>query len=361
MENQLQRIVPPLLFWYAAHARVLPWRDEPTPYRVWVSEIMLQQTRVEAVKPYFERFLAELPSIEALANASEDQLLKLWEGLGYYSRVRNLHKAAQLVMERFGGNLPSTREELLQLPGIGDYTAGAIASIAYGKPFAAVDGNVLRVIARVTAVYDNVSEQAVKKRIAKQLEEIYPAARAGDFTQSLMELGATVCLPNSPPKCGECPLKELCSARLQGIAEELPVKNAKKERKIEERTVFLLVHDGKAAIVRRADSGLLAGLWEFPSVSGALSPQQTQKLLKTWELSAVKTEILPNAKHIFTHIEWRMTGYLIAVNSFGRNDAFIWATPAELLEQYTVPTAFKSFLNRFLKPEDDKTEQIRFF
>ncbi len=348
MEYQLSTIVQPLLQWYAAHARILPWRDEPTPYRVWVSEIMLQQTRVETVKAYFERFTTELPSIEALANAQEEQLLKLWEGLGYYSRVRNLHKAACVVMQSYGGSLPENPEELLLLPGIGAYTAGAIASIAYGKPVPAVDGNVLRVITRVTASYENVSETAVKKEIANRLKQIYPAEHAGDFTQSLMELGAIVCLPNSPPKCEVCPLHALCAAHVQGITAELPVKAAKKQRKIEERTVFLITCCDKAAIDQRPVKGLLAGLWEFPSVSGTLSPQEAEKLLKTWGITSLKIEPLPAAKHIFTHIEWQMTGYCVTVAQTVETGGFTWAQRRELIEKYTLPSAFKSFLERFI-------------
>lgn len=350
MENQLSQIVPLLLKWYAAHARILPWRDDPTPYRVWVSEIMLQQTRVEAVKAYFERFTTELPSISALAAAQEEPLLKLWEGLGYYSRVRNLHKAAQVVMESYGGILPDNSEELLRLPGIGVYTAGAIASIAYGKPVPAVDGNVLRVIARITASRANVSDTAVKSKIAGQLKEIYPADHAGDFTQSLMELGATVCLPNAPPKCDVCPLSALCAARAQGIAVEFPVKTAKKQRKIEERTVFLITCCEKAAIDKRPSKGLLAGLWEFPNVSGALSLQQAEKVLKTWGISPLDIELLPASKHIFTHIEWRMTGYHVAAAQTTETQHFLWAQRQELIEKYTLPSAFKRFLDRFLIP-----------
>lgn len=348
MDNQLSKIVQPLLAWYSAHARVLPWRDEPSPYRVWVSEIMLQQTRVEAVKAYFERFTAELPSIESLANAPEEQLLKLWEGLGYYSRVRNLHKAARVVMESCGGVLPDTPEELLQLPGIGSYTAGAIASIAYGKPVPAVDGNVLRVIARVTASDANVSENTVKNKIAGQLKEIYPTEHAGDFTQSLMELGAIVCLPNSPPKCEVCPLCTLCAAHAQGIEMNFPVKTAKKQRKTEERTVFLITCNGKAAIVKRPGKGLLAGLWEFPNTLGKLSPQQAEEMLKTLGVCPLQVKRLPKAKHIFTHIEWRMTGYLVSAEEAVETSGLIWANRTELMEQYTIPTAFKSYLDRFL-------------
>ncbi len=345
-------IVQPLLDWYASHARVLPWRDEPAPYRVWVSEIMLQQTRVEAVKPYFERFTEELPTLAALAEAPEAQLMKLWEGLGYYSRVRNLQKAAQIVMRDYGGILPDEPEELAKLPGIGAYTAGAVASIAYGKPAPAVDGNVLRVVARLTVSRENVSETGVKRKIEQELKAVYPEGHAGDFTQALMELGALICLPNGAPKCAECPLQTLCAAHAQGIEEELPVKQAKKERKIEPRTVFLLVSDNngeeKAAIHRRPDKGLLAGLWEFPNTDGALSPQQAETFLKEQGILPLSVKRLPKAKHIFSHIEWHMTGYLVFVVDLPNNPELTWATRRELLETYTVPAAFKRFLDRFL-------------
>ena len=352
MNNPLSGIVNPLLNWYAGHARVLPWREEPTPYRVWISEIMLQQTRVEAAKSYFERFTAELPDITTLAQAPEAQLLKLWEGLGYYSRVRNLHKAAQLVVSDYGGRLPSEPEELIRLPGIGAYTAGAIASIAYGKSSPAVDGNVLRVIARVTASTENISDTAVKRGIEQQLKAIYPAEHAGDFTQALMELGALICLPNGSPKCGDCPLQALCAAHKQGIEEELPVKQAKKARKIEHRTVFLILCREKAAIQKRPDKGLLAGLWEFPSADGVLSPQQTENLLKTWGLVPLNIARLPPSNHIFTHIEWHMNGFLVSVADTSDHVRLVWAQRGELLETYTLPTAFKTFFSRFLEAEE---------
>lgn len=351
MNDFLPAIVRPLLEWYASHARVLPWRDEPTPYRVWVSEIMLQQTRVEAVKPYFERFTAELPSLAALAEAQEPQLMKLWEGLGYYSRVRNLHKAAQIVLQDYGGVLPSDLEELIKLPGIGGYTAGAIASIAYGKPAPAVDGNVLRVIARLTASRANVSEGAVKREIELGLKEVYPEGHAGDFTQALMELGALICLPNGAPKCGECPLQALCAAHAQGLEEELPVKQAKKERRMESRTVFLILNGERAVIQKRPERGLLAGLWEFPSTDGTLSPQQSKDLLKMWGFTPLTVKRLPKAKHIFTHIEWHMTGYVATVEDASGISGLTWASREELLGTYTVPAAFKSFLSYFLQTE----------
>jgi A/G-specific adenine glycosylase len=344
---KLVSIVPPLLDWYAVNARILPWRSHPTPYFVWVSEIMLQQTRVEAVLPYFERFINELPDIPALAAAQEQQLLKLWEGLGYYSRVRNLHKAACIVMEEYGGALPQEPKELEKLPGIGAYTAGAIASIAYGKPAPAVDGNVLRVIARVTASEENVSETAVKRSFEQKLREIYPVGRAGDFTQALMELGALVCLPNGVPKCADCPLNALCAAHLAGAEEKYPVKAEKKQRKIEQRTVFLILCGDRAAIRQRGANGLLAGLWEFPSVDGALSPQQAAEVLKTWGFAAPALTPLPPAKHIFSHIEWHMTGYLARVEEKPPQSGLLWANQSDFAEAYPLPAAFKSFLKKY--------------
>lgn len=340
-------IVRPLLEWYTANARVLPWRSRPVPYFVWVSEIMLQQTRVEAVLPYFERFINELPDVPALAAAQEQQLLKLWEGLGYYSRVRNLHKAACIVMEEYGGVLPQEPEKLQKLPGIGAYTAGAIASIAYGKPSPAVDGNVLRVIARVTASRENVSETAVKRSFEQKLREIYPAGRAGDFTQALMELGALVCLPNGAPKCAECPLNTLCAAHLAGTEEKYPVKIAKKQRIIEKRTVFLILCGGRAAIRQRGANGLLARLWEFPSADGALSPQEAAELLKSWGIAPLTLAPLPPAKHIFSHIEWHMTGYLALVEEEPPQSGFVWANRDDFIEAYPLPAAFKSFLKKY--------------
>lgn len=351
MKLLLHKIVQPLLAWYDANARVLPWRDKPTPYRVWVSEIMLQQTRVEAVKPYFERFTAELPTVAALAAVPEEQLLKLWEGLGYYSRARNLQKAARVVMEQYGGVLPEQPDELLRLPGIGEYTAGAVASIAYGRPAPAVDGNVLRVLSRVTASRENIGELSVKRGFADRLREIYPAGRAGAFTQSLMELGAMVCLPNAAPKCGECPLSSLCAAHEQGIELELPVKSEKKKRKIEEKTVFLILCGDKAALRKRPDKGLLAGLWEFPNTPGILSPQQAEERLKTLGISCHEIEPLPTAKHIFTHIEWHMANYRVVAENPVSAGGLVWVERGELTEAYTLPTAFQSCLRHFLSED----------
>lgn len=330
-----------LLAWYDAGARVLPWREDPTPYRVWVSEIMLQQTRVEAVKPYYERFLTALPTVQALAEAPEEQLLKLWEGLGYYNRVRNLQKGAQTVMERFGGQIPASFEELRTLPGIGDYTAGAIASIAFQLPVPAVDGNVLRVISRVLCRYDNILDSKVKRRVEGELRQILPR-RVGDFNQSLMELGAMVCQPNGPPKCLLCPLGQLCRAHAQGVAEELPVKTKPKPRKVQDRTVFLLFSkEGRLALARRPEKGLLAGLWELPAAESALDRKGALSWLESLggegELSPG-----PKAKHIFSHVEWHMTSWV--VTGVGELPEFAWAAGEELRQAYPLPAAFKAFL-----------------
>lgn len=308
MAYDYSELVPYLLHWYERNARILPWREQPKPYYVWVSEIMLQQTRVEAVKGYFDRFLTELPDIRALAAAEEEKLLKLWEGLGYYNRVRNMQKAAKKVVEEFGGELPADYEKLKALPGIGSYTAGAIASIAFGLREPTVDGNVLRVLKRVAASRDDITKEKVKRELEDDVRKMLPKERPGDLNQSLMELGATVCLPNGKPLCEQCPVMHLCKAFHEGCEMELPVKPPKKERRIEERTVFVIRFQDSIALHRRASKGLLAGLWELPNVMGHLTPDEAKLLFP-----GQKLELLPEAKHIFSHVEWRMHAYAIAL------------------------------------------------
>lgn len=331
-----------LLEWYDGSARVLPWRENPTPYRVWVSEIMLQQTRVEAVKPYYERFLSAFPTVKDLAQAPTDRVLKLWEGLGYYNRVRNLQKGAQVVMERYGGEVPASFEELRSLPGIGDYTAGAIASIAFQIPVPAVDGNVLRVISRVLCRRDNILDGKVKQRMEQEIREILPK-RVGDFNQSLMELGAMVCLPGGPPKCLLCPLRQVCRGYAQGVAQELPVKTKPKPRKKEERTVFLLISKGgRLALRKRPEKGLLAGLWELPGVEGKLSREQSLAFLREQGMEeGTALSAGPKAKHIFSHVEWHMTCWV--GNTVEEVPGFTWASREELREAYALPSAFKAY------------------
>ena len=341
-EERLKAMVSPLLFWFENNARVLPWRQEPTPYRVWVSEIMLQQTRVEAVKPYFERFMRALPDVAALAAAPEEKLLKLWEGLGYYNRVRNMQKAAVTVMEEYGGEMPASYEELLKLKGVGSYTAGAISSIAFGIPVPAVDGNVLRVISRLTASREEISRQTVKAQMEKDLKSAMPQDGAGDFNQALMEIGALICVPGGAPKCTLCPLNTLCLACREGLTEEIPVKAAKKGRRVEEKTVFLIEYNGSIAICKRPDTGLLAGLYEYPNTDGALKQDEAREYLLSQGETDFTMEPLPPAKHIFSHVEWHMQGYCVRLSG-KRGDSFLYADAEALQNEYAVPAAFAAY------------------
>lgn len=336
----LAQISTPLLHWYDTAARILPWREQPTAYRVWISEIMLQQTRVEAVKPYFERFIAALPDVRSLAEISESQLLKLWEGLGYYNRARNLQKTARILLKEYGGELPASFDALLSLPGIGPYTAGAIASIAYNLPVPAVDGNVLRVTARLLSSADDIADPKVKSRREHEIKAILPS-RAGDFNQALMELGATVCLPNGKPHCEQCPLSALCSAHLTGRTADFPVKLRTKRRREEERTLFLLTCGRRLALLRRPDEGLLAGLWELPSVPEKLSLEGAQDTLFDWDIQAGPLTPLPESKHIFTHLVWKMTAF--TAETFQCSPRFCWVSPEEFQTQYPLPHAFKAY------------------
>lgn len=337
--NPLDKLPLPLLEWFRDNARSLPWRDDPTPYHVWLSEIMLQQTRVAAVLGYYARFLEAFPTVEALASAPEEHLMKLWEGLGYYSRARNLQKAAKLAVER--GGFPDTYEGLLELPGIGDYTAAAIASAAFARREAAVDGNVLRVVTRLTDDHSDVALPQTKKAIRSQVQNIFPEAKADTriFNQSLMELGATVCVPNGPPKCLLCPVRDLCLGRARGTAESLPVKAPKKSRRVEDKTVFLLLREGRAALRKRPASGLLAGLWEFPNVESALDEPAAAVAVRAWGLEPLAWKRRLTAKHIFSHVEWHMTGYALEVSGDGPED-FTWV---DTLERHAVPSAFSRF------------------
>ena len=340
-ENILQSLPEPLLAWYRENARDLPWRRTADPYRIWVSEIMLQQTRVAAVLGYYARFLEAFPSAEALAAAPEERLMKLWEGLGYYSRARNLQKTAKIVAET--GAFPDTFQGLLALPGIGAYTAAAIASAAFGVREAAVDGNVLRIFTRLTDCHDDIADQKVKQAVRDALQAVMPetAADIRLFNQATMELGATVCVPNGAPKCGDCPVRELCLGRMRGTAEALPVKRAKKERRVEEKTVFLLLRGGRVALRKRPDAGLLAGLWEFPNAEGALEEASAGQAVAAWGLTPRVWHARLAAKHIFTHVEWHMTGYALEVTGDGPED-WEWADGAGLGAR-AVPSAFARY------------------
>ena len=341
--NQLDQLPIPLLQWYRENARVLPWRSDPTPYHVWVSEIMLQQTRVEAVRSYFDRWMQALPDIPALAAADEAVYMKLWEGLGYYSRVRNLHRAAVEVCEQYGGELPADYARLLALPGVGEYTAGAIASIAFGLPVPAVDGNVLRVAARLDNDLTPITDAGYKKQTRARFAALMPADRPGDLNQALMELGATVCLPNGAPRCADCPLQHLCLGCHHGNAAMLPVRAAKKARRVEDRTVLLARCGPLVGIRRRPAKGLLAGLWELPALAGHLSPEETRAALAAQGWQVQKLLSLRPAKHIFTHVEWHMNGYYIELAA--PPDGLTFVSPAALRADYALPSAFRAFLS----------------
>ncbi len=362
-----------LLDWYDLNARILAWRENPKPYYVWVSEIMLQQTRVEAVKSYFDRFISMLPDIKALASIEEEKLLKLWEGLGYYNRVRNLQKAAIIIMEEYHGEMPADYELLLKLPGIGSYTAGAIVSIAFHIPQPAVDGNVFRVMKRVAGSFDDITKPSVKKELEQNIKEIMPKDRPGDYNQSIMELGATVCIPNGKPLCDKCPIMHLCKAYHQGTEMRIPVKPEKKPRKIEEKTILLIEKEGSYIIQKRENKGLLAGLWELPSIEGKLTVNVLEDILIKQGFEDFTINNLGEGKHIFSHIEWHMIGYhvllqdklILAEDSiYGENKwsspleykwsspleckwssplEYKWASKGQIDDIYTLPSAFEIY------------------
>lgn len=361
-EELLAKAVFSLCEWYDGGHRELPWRSDPTPYHVWISEIMLQQTRVEAVKPYYARFLDVLPDVSALAQVEDDVLMKLWEGLGYYSRARNLKKAAILCCEQFGGQLPTQYEELLKLPGIGSYTAGAIASIAYGQCVPAVDGNVLRVISRLCADDADISLAATKKEMEKRLRILMEkeVRFPGTFNQALMELGAMVCIPNGAPLCEKCPWEEMCLAHQQNRTAQIPHKASKKARKVEQWTVFVWKEAGMTILRRRSNEGLLAGLYEFPMVKGILDEKQAILWWKEQGYEVVVKRIKP-ARHIFSHIEWQMTGYEVlpvkqgeqnGMVREGEND-FLYVSIKKMMEAYSIPSALKQFVT-FLNQSDSE-------
>lgn len=331
-----------ILKWFQENARNLPWRNNPTVYNVWLSEIMLQQTRVVAVLDYHKRFLEALPTIADLAACPEEKLMKLWEGLGYYNRARNLQKAAIQVVENHNGIFPQTYEDIRALSGIGDYTAGAIASTVFGLPHPAVDGNVLRVVARITGNTGDITTPTMKKEVTQWVTERMPTGHVGAYNQALMELGALICLPNGPPLCNSCPVQNHCHCGNNNNWQTLPVKKAKKPRKLEHRQVYLIYQKGKLALRKRPSKGLLANLWEFPHALTEENPWQQ------WNLKGNPQKIT-TGKHIFTHIEWRMEGFSVTLEETTPTpEHWIFATPQELKDTYAIPSAF-SFLDDFLQ------------
>lgn len=338
--HEKERFIGQLLAWYDEHKRILPWRDDPSPYAIWVSEIMLQQTRVEAVKPYFHRFMAALPTLRDLAECEDEKLAKLWEGLGYYNRVRNMKKSAILCMEKYGGELPHSYVELLTLPGIGAYTAGAIASIAYREKVPAVDGNVLRVFSRILCSEDDIMKEATKKKFQMIIQEYLPD-RCDAFNQALMEIGALICVPNGAPHCEICPVADQCMAYQSDQQLRLPIKQPKKKRVMEQKSILVIVYEGRVHLLQRPATGLLANLYQFDLVEGELN--KTAACEYASKLGEIAT-ILPlqKAKHIFTHKEWHMKGWLICLKS-SKMDQDIWASQEEILQTYAIPTALKVY------------------
>ena len=350
MEFTRKNFCGPLLAWYEENHRDLPWRHTADPYAIWISEIMLQQTRVEALKGHYAAFLSALPSVRDLAACPDDVLMKLWQGLGYYSRARNLKKAAEKIEGEMHGSFPETYEGILSLPGIGSYTAGAVASIAFGLPEPAVDGNVLRVTARVTGSEENILSTAYKRRIEEQLRDVMAGelspGEAGSFNQSLIELGAVVCVPGGAPKCGECPLQELCAAYAEGKTAKLPVRMKEGRRRIEERTVLLIRDGDLVAIRKRPPRGLLAGMYEFPSIKGRAGQDEVLADIRGAGAEPLRIRRVIDAKHIFSHVEWHMTGFEIAVAPPEKQVAdWIFVSLGEIEEQYAIPSAFSAYQN----------------
>ena len=337
-------LITPLLSWYHAHARILPWRDAPTPYHVWISEIMLQQTRVQAVIPYYERFLAALPDPAALSACEDDRLMKLWEGLGYYNRARNLKKAAVRILQEFDGRIPDTMEALLSLPGIGRYTAGAILSIAYGRPCPAVDGNVLRIWMRLHADPRDIMKESVKRSVEQELQAYYNENNASELTQALMELGATVCTPNGVPDCMHCPWRAQCSAHAEGTELSYPVKTKAKPRRICEKTILLIKDGSRVLLKKRPETGLLAGLYAFPDLDGFRTEAEVLKETAAFGVTPFHIERLPDAKHIFTHVEWHMKGFLIRVGEGTElPEGVLFADKKATEERFPIPAAYAKY------------------
>ncbi|GHU62436.1 A/G-specific adenine glycosylase [Clostridia bacterium] len=341
-QERILALQPALLTWYRENARPLPWRKNISPYRTWISEIMLQQTRIQAAIGYFHRFTAEIPDIHTLANISTERLLKLWEGLGYYNRAKNLQAAAQILEKHYQGNLPANYEQLKQLPGIGPYTAGAIASIAFGLPTAAVDGNVLRVVSRLLAKLEDISLAKVKKKMENLLFSVLPANEAGAFNQALMELGELYCLPKGKTKCLECPISSFCLAKEQQLVEQIPFKTAKSERKKEQKTILIFHHQDTIAIQKREQNGVLKGLYEFPNLPGHLNQNELKAFLQNQQFNYNNIHSFSPSKHIFTHIEWHMIAYQIDMTQ-KPDTKYIWAKLSELQDKYPIPTVFKNF------------------
>lgn len=336
-----------LVNWFPERRREMPWRTDPSPYHVWVSEVMLQQTRVDTVIPYYERFIAALPDPEALAACPQDALMKLWEGLGYYSRVRHMQEAAAVMVREHGGQVPDSMEALRKLPGIGSYTAGAVLSIAFHRPVPVVDGNVLRVVSRLNGSFEDVRSQSVRKRMEGTLAGLLSEGELDPSTvnQALMELGALVCIPNGQPKCGSCPVRGRCEAHLRGLTEEIPVLSPRIPKKNALLTVLVLRRGNLFGVVKRPGKGLLSGLYGFPVSEGRLSEAEACGAARAMGFRVVSSERLRPARHVFTHLVWEMDAYLLNVEGDCPDVRFV--TPDELDDRIALPAAFRKWPELF--------------
>lgn len=349
--------VTALLNWYQENKRDLPWRRSKDPYAIWISEIMLQQTRVDTVIDYYTRFLQRFPTLQDLARAHLDEVLKLWEGLGYYSRAKNLHKTAGIIMERYQGVFPQTHREVLALPGIGEYTAGAIMSIAFNQPYPAVDGNVLRVMARLYRIEKDISLPAVKKEVETLLKEGFPAAHASDFTQAMMELGALVCLPGTP-KCPNCPVQENCRAYAENLQHTLPLKQKKSPQKSIHRCIALIQEGDRVLMNKRPQEGLLGGLWEFPGIEGKNKKEFCRNFENQYGITVVPEVHWMDARHVFSHLIWEMKVYqcTAAAPKLLKETGLQWITLEEL-NSIAIPGAFQKIKENLLKGNPIQTRE----
>ncbi|MFA5289601.1 MAG: A/G-specific adenine glycosylase [Candidatus Izemoplasmatales bacterium] len=333
-----------LLGWFDAHKRTLPWRKNTDPYRVLVSEFMLQQTQVKTVIPYYERFINAIPNFHALAMIDEETLHKLWQGLGYYRRAQSLKKLAIEVVNQFNGVLPDNPHSLIQLPGIGPYISGAVASIAFQKPVPAIDGNVRRVISRCFAIED--PSGSGNSSIHTRIQTLIDPQRPGDFNQALMEVGALICLPTTSPKCPECPLKDRCQAKLLDRISQYPAKLKRPFPKTIPMTVFLLQRGDRYAIQKRPEGGLLAGLWEFPNIESRLDEAGVMHWAQIHDIEMAQVFHIGRNVHRFTHIVWDMDVYRCQIRMISHLAPYVWATLDEIYRSYALPQAFLKLLDR---------------
>lgn len=352
----IQAFQADLINWFEKEQRMLPWRENQDPYRVWVSEIMLQQTRVDTVIPYFQRFMEQFPTIEALATADEEKVLKAWEGLGYYSRVRNLQSAVKEVHENYGGVVPNTPKEISKLKGIGPYTAGAILSIAYAKPEPAVDGNVMRVLSRILLIKEDIAKPASRKIFEEAVRELISHDNPSYFNQALMELGALICTPTSP-SCLLCPVREHCKAFHEGCQQELPIKTkAKKQRNIQLASIILSDDQGRFLIHKRPSKGLLANLWEFLTVETQSIQGEKQKLATfihdEYGMKIEPQKRLGQVEHVFSHLIWSINVFSGKIIGPVDEQADLQLVSLDEFEQYAFPVPYQKMWQLFLQNQE---------